>query len=123
MITEITFNDATPLAGLTLGQARQFFDGLISEQLERLTPQQSERPRHDIMNIGDAIEHLSELGYFLKKGTLYNLVANDAVPYRKVGKRLVFSRSQLTEWVGSKAGECPQADASLIIARSARRKR
>ena len=34
-----------------------------------------------------------------KKGTIYNLVSNGSIPYRKCGKRLFFVPSEILSWI------------------------
>lgn len=34
-----------------------------------------------------------------KRGTIYNLVSNGSIPYRKRGKRLFFVPSEILSWV------------------------
>lgn len=34
-----------------------------------------------------------------KRGTIYNLVSNGSIPYRKCGKRLFFVPSEILSWV------------------------
>lgn len=34
----------------------------------------------------------------LKKGTIYNMVSRKAIPYHKVGRRVLFVRSELEAW-------------------------
>ncbi len=34
----------------------------------------------------------------LKKGTIYNMVSRKAIPYHKVGRRVLFLRSELGPW-------------------------
>jgi hypothetical protein len=121
---EPQFSDTLPLAALTIGQARQFIGGLVSHELEqRLKPQEPPRPLHDRMNARDAVQFLVELGYPTSIGTLYNRVANEDIPYLKIGKRLVFSREQLVEWVEGKIESGNSTNPALTLARSANRKK
>ncbi len=34
----------------------------------------------------------------LKKGTIYNMVSRKTIPYHKVGRRVLFLRSELEPW-------------------------
>ena len=34
----------------------------------------------------------------LKKGTLYNMISKKAIPYYKVGRRVLFRQSELEAW-------------------------
>lgn len=126
---EKTFNDAMPLAGLTLGQARDFFNGLISEKFQSFTTQSHTPPStaSDIMRADDALAYLHELGYFISKNALYNFTSAGRIPCRRIGKCLNFSRKELATWVAGNAIQkkavADAASESLAIAQSARRKR
>jgi len=49
------------------------------------------------LNIDQAARFLG-----LKKGTLYNMISRKAIPYYKVGSRVLFRRSDLEAWFESK---------------------
>lgn len=62
----------------------------------------------------------------LRKPTVYGLVSQGAIPYSKKGKRLYFSKAELTEWVKSgrkKTNDEIQAEAEAELATLGRRAR
>jgi len=58
--------------------------------------QNSQRPRDDLLTIGQAAKFLS-----LSVPTLYTKVSRKEIPVNKRGKRLYFSTVELSEWVRS----------------------
>jgi len=58
--------------------------------------QNPQRPRDDLLTIGQAAEFLS-----LSVPTLYTKVSRKEVPVNKRGKRLYFSMLELSEWIRS----------------------
>ncbi len=42
----------------------------------------------------------------LKKGTIYNMVSRKTIPYHKVGRRVLFLRSELKPWFQSTLVPC-----------------
>lgn len=68
---------------------------VLSEQKEpTVTGVQS-----DNINLSRAIELLTEWGYPTSKAKIYKLTSTDAMPYRKYGNKLIFSRVELSKWV------------------------
>ena len=61
------------------------------------------------------------MGYPTTLSNLYGLTFRNAIPYRKVRRRLVFSRTELTKWIeaGTLRPEEQRAAAALRIAQSA----
>jgi len=84
---ELQFND--------LPQAvSQLYDKL--ENIERLLLQQCnpQNEAHQLLTIKQAAEFLS-----LSVPTIYGLVSRSEIPLCKKGKRLYFSKSDLTDWI------------------------
>ncbi len=81
-------------------------------------------PKPDTLNVGAALECLAELGSPTTQSSLYNLVFKGSIPFRKVGKRLLFSRKDLTEWVESRTTRPDDrcAEAAQRLAKSVTRK-
>lgn len=68
---------------------------VLSEQTElTVTGGQS-----DNINLSRAIKLLTEWGYPTSKAKIYKLTSTDAMPYRKYGNKLIFSRVELLKWV------------------------
>lgn len=55
--------------------------------------------RFDNLSLHAAIEYLRELGYITTVKSLYGRTSAGTIPCRKVGRRLIFSRKELAEWV------------------------
>jgi excisionase family DNA binding protein len=53
------------------------------------------------LNIDQAARFLG-----LKKGTLYNMISHKAIPYHKVGRRVLFRRAELEVWFESTLVPC-----------------
>lgn len=49
----------------------------------------------------------------LRKSTIYRLTMEDKIPFQKYGKRLVFSRKDLLEWIDSRTIGTPVASDTL----------
>ncbi|HWB26770.1 MAG TPA: helix-turn-helix domain-containing protein [Chitinophagaceae bacterium] len=74
----------------------QLFDKLTN--IERLlSAKENETPADSFLTIQQAAEFLT-----LSVPTIYGLVSRGEIPVSKKGKRLYFSKAELTEWV--KAG-------------------
>lgn len=68
---------------------------VLSEQTEpTVTGGQS-----DNINLNRAIELLTEWGYPTSKAKVYKLTSTGALPCRKYGNKLIFSRVELLKWV------------------------
>lgn len=55
----------------------------------------------EVSNVGESIFTIQEAAEFLNlsKYTLYGLVAKSSIPNMKRGKRLYFSKEELTKWL------------------------
>lgn len=78
----------------------------------------------DGVNIEDAAHFLTEQGVPTTRATLYNHIHKNTIPYKKVGRRIVFSKKALLAWVDSRTvhSEGGRVAATLRIAESANRK-
>jgi len=77
----------------------------------------------DTCSLMQAIAFLKENGYELSKSKLYKLTSSGQIPFRHFGRRLIFSREELLEWV--KRETVSRSDSSevlLTLAKSARNK-
>ena len=87
--------------------------GLLSAKLDRieqLLNRQSQPAKADaeeILNLDETCKLLN-----LAKPTIYGLVSQRKLPYMKQGKKLYFSKQELTDWLkqGSKAVKDLDAD-------------
>lgn len=78
----------------------------------------------DGMNVEDAAKFLTAQGIPTTRATLYNLVYKNTIPYKKFGRRTVFSKKELLSWIESRTvhSEDRRAAAALRISESANRK-
>ena len=120
---ENTQNDSLPFVTLSRGEAKQVFSDIAADLISKLLPKEPDTQVSDTANIDDAIDYLNSLGYLITKNSLYNLTASKSIPFRKIGRRVVFSRSELSTWVAKKTTSGSPVDTSIILAESARRKR
>ena len=75
----------------------------------------------DGMNVEDAARFMTEQGIPTTRATLYGLICKEAIPYKKFGRRVVFSKKELLAWIESRTEhreDCRSA-AALRIAESA----
>ncbi len=76
------------------------------------------QPLPDRCTFEDALELTG-----LSKSKLYKLTAANEIPNKRFGSRLIFSRKELLAWVEAQTvDKHTTSDATLAIARSARRK-
>lgn len=77
----------------------------------------------DTCSLMQAIAFLHENGYQLSKSKLYKLTSTQQIPFRHFGRRLIFSREELLEWVkGQTISMEDSSEALLTLAESARKK-
>lgn len=55
----------------------------------------------DNINLSKAIELLTEWGYPTSKAKIYKLTSTGAMPCRKYGNKLIFSRVELLKWIST----------------------
>lgn len=105
-------------------QLQSLVYGAVRSILPELVNYQPERPKPDVMGIDETLSFLGEQAIPTKKSALYNLVFKEEIPHRKIGRRLVFSRKELLEWIESRTvrPEDKRSAAALRIAESANRK-
>jgi hypothetical protein len=68
---------------------------LLEEHLKKV----SERKPKENLTPVEALEYLSELGFRTTRSSLNNFIFRKKIPYRKIGKRVVFTRQELLQWV------------------------
>ncbi len=89
-------DDNTPLAVITVGQ---FLD-LIEQKTSNKAPEEIEVHKDDRTGI-EEIQELTGLSY----SQIYKLTSKNAIPHRKFGKRLVFSRNEVKDWMNEQTTE------------------
>ena len=77
-----------------------------------------------VFNFGSPAVFVTVLGAPTTRATLYNHIHKNTIPYKKVGRRIVFSKKALLAWVDSRTvrPEDKRTAATLRIAESANRK-
>ncbi len=118
-------NDGMPLAGLNLGQARQFLSGLIADRLANLISPNLQKPEPKrLLTIDEALDRMRESAIIHTKGSLYKMHHDGKITARRVGKRLIFDLVELDAWIADRVGCIPsRTTATQNLARSAGRKR
>lgn len=98
---------------------------LINEAVTAAFENQSKKPQTDTMGTEEALEFLRSVGYPISRQHLFALTSKKQIPYKKVGRYLVFSRKTLTAWIDDLANEerTPEAAATAAMAKSANNQR
>lgn len=104
---------------------------MISDAIQEVLPKlanfrrKNEQIETDNLTVEQAAIFLREQGSPIKRETIYALVFRKKIPYRKVGRRTVFSKRELMEWIESRTTRPDEvkSEAVLQIARSANRKK
>ncbi len=66
---------------------------------EILPPAEPSRPQSDLVNSDAVIAFFAENGYKTTKSQLYKMTRSRAIPFMKVGNKLLFSKSELMNWL------------------------
>ena len=103
---------------------------IIADEIRAIVPVLShlgrinEPVKPDGMTPKDAAKFLTEQGFPTSRASLYNLVSRGVAPYRKIGRRVIFSRKELEQWLTDNTVRPEtQAVAAKRIAASANRKK
>ena len=64
--------------------------------------------KKELMSVDDVLIFFAECGLSMSRSTLYHLTSTQRIPFRKFGKRCIFNRNELREWMSSRM----QKDAS-----------
>ncbi|WP_300904689.1 helix-turn-helix domain-containing protein [uncultured Alistipes sp.] len=100
---------------------------LVAEQIGAILPKladfrrKNEPVESDGMTAEAAARFLTEMGIPTTRASLYNLVYKEAIPYRKFGRRTIFSKKELRAWIDARTTRPAdaRAEAASRIARSA----
>ena len=103
----------------------------IAEEIGKVLPKladfrrKNEPVETDGMTVEDAARFMTGQGIPTTRASLYNLVYKNAIPHRKFGRRTIFSKKELLEWIESRTVRPAdkQAAAALRLARNVERKR
>ena len=101
----------------------QAVEAIIPKLAEHQKLMSARKPKENLTPT-EAVEFLTELGFTTTRSNLYNLTFRGQIPYRKIGRRNVFSRQELLQWVEEKTHHVEDESAEMRqrIARSANRK-
>ena len=73
---------------------------LFREIMSEIRPQsEPPKPHSDLVGCDDLIAFFAENGYKTSKSQLYKLTRSRAIPFMKVGNKLLFSKSELMNWL------------------------
>lgn len=108
-------------------QLREIIGGEVAAILPKLADfrRKNEPVETDGMTVEDAARFLTEMGIPTTRASLYNLIYKKAVPFRKFGRRTVFSKKELSAWIDERTtrpGDEVSA-AALRIASSAQKRK
>ena len=97
---------------------------IVSEAVSDIMPKQTSQPQIDTISLNDTLELLREHGYPTSKAKIYKLTSAGTIPCRVYGNKLVFSRKDILFWAENQTKpKNNNAEISLTLARSARRKK
>lgn len=97
---------------------------IISEAMANAVPQMSNpKDLPDSITLETAVQVLEEFGFPTSKAKLYKLTSSGAMPFRKYGNKLVFSRKELLEWADQQTKSPDTPDSMENIFNTAKRKR
>lgn len=103
---------------------------MITEAVKSIIPQltdfgrNNEASNSDTMTLDDAVIFISAHGLPTTRSSVYAHINRGTIPYRKIGKRLAFSKRELLEWIETRTTrpKVDKSEAVMHIARSATRK-
>ncbi len=109
---------------------REELQTLIGDAVAAVVPKladfrrKNEAVETDAMTVEAAAKFLTAQGIPSTRATLYNLVYKNTIPHRKFGRRTVFSKRELTQWIEDNTRRpATKEDAAKLIAASANRKK
>ena len=101
-------------------------DVIVQNAIKKVLPDKEEEKKQnmpDSCSVDQALQFLLENGYKMSKSKLYKMTANRDLPFKYFGRRIIFSRSELLEWVEQQSIPSSNPDVVLLnIAKDARRK-
>lgn len=110
----------------TPAQLQTIIDEAVNAILPKLADfrRKNEPVETDGMSADTAARFITEQGIPTTRAALYNLVYKEAIPYKKFGRRTVFSKRELLAWIESRTvtRESRNVEASRRLAASANRK-
>ena len=106
------------------------FDLILSElaelkaEIRKIKTPETPIKQPENLTIEQAIEFLKENGLPIAKAQVYKLSFQNEIPASRIGKRLVFSRKDLLNWLAMRTIEkvSPQRKAAEKLSKSANRR-
>lgn len=85
-------------------QLQEFINNAINDILPKLAELicNNKPVENDVINTVNAARFLSEHGPRITSSKLRAMVHNECIPYRKFGRRVVFSKRELLAWIESR---------------------
>ena len=115
-----------PVIVTTPAQLQSIISDAVNAILPKLADfrRKNEPVETDGMRVEDAAKFLTAQGIPTTRATLYNLVYKHTIPYKKFGRRTVFSKKELLSWIESRTVRSGdrRAAAALRISESVNRK-
>ena len=109
----------------TPAQLREIVADEVAAILPKLADfrRKNEAVETDGMTVEDAARFLTAQGIPTTRATLYNQVYKNTIPYKKFGRRTVFSKKELLTWIEAHTvhSDDRRTAAALRIAESANR--
>lgn len=101
-------------------------DTIVQNAIRKVLPNNKEEKNQkvpDSCSVEQALQFLLENGYKISKSRLYKMTANRELPFKYFGRRIVFSRNELLEWVEQQTIPSSSSDETLLVlAKNARKK-
>lgn len=112
----------TSIIQLDRSDLRSVFDEMFRENLKNLQSLPKETPPNDTLYTKEAHQFLIENGRPLTLPTFYKATSNGEIPLRKIGKRNVFSRKELLNWINSGCPNIAKQQAAQKLAETVKSK-
>lgn len=114
-----------PIVVLRVDQVEEMVDKSVAKHFSLfLKNSQKTTEVQETLNINEALKLLQSLGAPFVKSTIYKHTHEGTIPHKRIGKRLIFSRTELIDWFESQITEKEtKPNETLILAASARRKK
>ncbi len=80
--------------------SRDDLKALLKEIIMEIRPlSESSKSHSDLVGCDDLIAFFAENGYKTSKSQIYKLTRSRAIPFMKVGNKLLFSKLELMNWL------------------------
>lgn len=93
-----------PVIVTTPDQLREIITAEVAAILPKLADfrRKNEPVETDALTVEAAARFITEMGVPSTRASIYNLVYKNAIPHRKFGRRTIFSKKELVEWIASR---------------------